>query len=257
MAAQAFRSLARQRRSLYKFQNKDIPKDILKDILLTTQRAPSGFNLQPYACMLVQDPTDRNALSAAMLGDNVRKVKEAPLIAVFAADLEPSKRVPAIQEMMATAGQSTADIQQLPLKLRFFGGEGHLAGVIRSGISTALTPFQPVPTYVPTIAWSYKSTMLAVSQYILAAESHGIGTLHFSWDFALTCPVAGSCVMEGFDESWVRHALDIPDRYSVPVVVASGYAAAENSQPPSPRLDPSQVFFGAKFGAPTSIFDEE
>ncbi|ETW02152.1 hypothetical protein H310_05725 [Aphanomyces invadans] len=241
MAAQAFRSLARQRRSLYKFQNKDIPKDILKDILLTTQRAPSGFNLQPYACMLVQDPTDRNALSAAMLGDNVRKVKEAPLIAVFAADLEPSKRVPAIQEMMATAGQSTADIQQLPLKLRFFGGEGHLAGVIRSGISTALTPFQPVPTYVPTIAWSYKSTMLAVSQYILAAESHGIG----------------SCVMEGFDETWVRHALDIPDRYSVPVVVASGYAAAENSQPPSPRLDPSQVFFGAKFGAPTSIFDEE
>ncbi|RQM23634.1 hypothetical protein B5M09_008610 [Aphanomyces astaci] len=145
-------------------------------VLHGLQRAPSGFNLQPYACVLVQDAADRNTLSAAMLGDNVRKVKEAPLIAVFASDLEPSKRVPAIQEMMRSAGQSTADIQQLPLKLRFFGGEGHLAGAIRNGLSTALTPFQPVPTYVPTIAWSYKSTMLAVSQYILAAESHGIGT---------------------------------------------------------------------------------
>ncbi|RLO00113.1 hypothetical protein DYB28_003508 [Aphanomyces astaci] len=189
-------------------------------VLHGLQRAPSGFNLQPYACVLVQDAADRNTLSAAMLGDNVRKVKEAPLIAVFASDL--------------------ADIQQLPLKLRFFGGEGHLAGAIRNGLSTALTPFQPVPTYVPTIAWSYKSTMLAVSQYILAAESHGIGC----------------CVMEGFDETWVRHALDIPDRYSVPVVVASGYPVDVDPSPAlSPRLAPSQVFFGGKFGA--AVLDQE
>ncbi|KAF0693223.1 Aste57867_15817 [Aphanomyces stellatus] len=237
--AQAFRTLARQRRSIRGYEKTAIPKDILQDILLTTQRAPSGFNLQPYACIVVQDTAQRELLSATMLGDNIRKVKEAPLVAVFAADLEPSKRVPAIQEMMTAAGESVADIHQLPLKLRFFGGEGHLAGAIRSGISAAFTPFQAVPTYVPTIAWSYKSTMMAVSQYLLAAESHGLG----------------SCVMEGFDEVRVRHALDIPDRYSVPVVVTSGYPKpVTDVPPPSPRLDPTQVFFDGKFGASAASF---
>ncbi|CAK4287036.1 unnamed protein product [Aphanomyces euteiches] len=243
--AQAFRALARQRRSVYQYQNKPIPKEILEDVLQTTQRAPSGFNLQPYACVVVQDPDERAQLSSAMLGDNIRKVKDAPLVAVFASDLgnvdmdvvkidvfpEPSKRVPAIQQLMETAGQSTADIHQLPMKLRFFGGEGHLAGLIRSGISAAFTPFQAVPTYAPTIAWSYKSTMLAVTHYVLALESHGIGT----------------CVMEGFDETRLRHALDIPDRYSVPVVVTAGYPV-ESTKPLTLRLDPNEVFFDGKFG---------
>ncbi|CAK4083986.1 unnamed protein product [Aphanomyces euteiches] len=229
--AQAFRALARQRRSVYQYQNKPIPKEILEDVLQTTQRAPSGFNLQPYACVVVQDPDERAQLSTAMLGDNIRKVKDAPLVAVFASDLEPSKRVPAIQQLMETAGQSTADIHQLPMKLRFFGGEGHLAGLIRSGISAAFTPFQAVPTYAPTIAWSYKSTMLAVTHYVLALESHGIGT----------------CVMEGFDETRLRHALDIPDRYSVPVVVTAGYPV-ESTKPLTLRLDPNEVFFDGKFG---------
>jgi nitroreductase len=177
-----------------------------------------------------------------MLGGNGRKLKEAPLVAVFAADLEPSKRVPAIQAMMHAAEQSPTAIQQLPSKLRFFGGEGYLSAGIRCLISSSASPIMPVPSYTPTIAWSYKSTMFAVSQYVYAAESHGIGT----------------AIMEGFDEIRLRHLLDIPDRYSVPVVIACGYPASEDGEDvdggqqkrQTPRLPLEELFFDGTFGQP-------
>lgn len=50
------------------------------------QRAPTGFNTQPYACVLVREQKDREKLAEAMLDSNARKVKEAPVVAVFAAD---------------------------------------------------------------------------------------------------------------------------------------------------------------------------
>lgn len=51
------------------------------------QRAPSGFNMQPYACVLVREQADRERISDAMLASNAVKVKQAPVVAVFAADI--------------------------------------------------------------------------------------------------------------------------------------------------------------------------
>ena len=48
--------------------------------------------MQPYACILVRDPKDREKLAEAMLATNGRKVKEAPVVAVFAADLGKRKK---------------------------------------------------------------------------------------------------------------------------------------------------------------------
>ena len=63
-----------------------------------------------------------------------------------------------------------------------------------------------------------------------AAEAHDVNT----------------CPMEGFDDTRVRRALDIPDRYSVPVVIAAGYAASIDDA--TPRLPYDQVFFKERFG---------
>ncbi|OQR98087.1 nitroreductase family [Achlya hypogyna] len=232
-AASAFRALAHQRRSVGRFLPKTVDHAVVHDILQSTRRAPTSLNMQPYACILVQDAAEREALSAAMLGGNVNKVLDAPLVAVFAADLEPSKRVPAVQHMLREAGAHPSSVQSLDAKLRFFGGEGHLAGGIRALISTAVSPLRPVPTYVPVTAWAFKQTMIAATTFTYAAESHGLATQ----------------LMEGFDDTRLRHALDIPDRYSVPVVVACGYPADANApRDPSPRLPSSELFFAGKFG---------
>jgi nitroreductase len=137
--------------------------------------------------------------------------------------------------MMYDNGDAAAAINNLPHYLRMFSGEGHLAGGIRSLISTAVSPLQAVPSMVPTIAWSFKQTTFAASAFLYAAQSYGLAT----------------CPMEGFDELRVRNALDIPDRYAIPVVVACGYPSPDNAQSspkPSPRLAPEELFFDGKFG---------
>jgi hypothetical protein len=46
--------------------------------------------MQPYACVLVREQADRERIADAMLASNAVKVKQAPVVAVFAADLGAS-----------------------------------------------------------------------------------------------------------------------------------------------------------------------
>lgn len=254
--AKAFREIARNRRSASRFKRDPIDAALVQDILETTRRAPSGFNIQPYAGILLTKEKDRELLSNAMLGSNVQKVQEAPLVMVFAADLEPSKRVPELQKLEHEAGvRSVESIANLPMHLSMFANEGALGAAIKLAMSSTMTSFRPVPSYAPTIAWAYKQTIFAASTFLLAAESHGLAT----------------CPMEGFDERRVKHCLDVPDRYSVPVIIASGY---HHHRPPeedqdqedqeqqeqhdhdpivqqktTPRFPLSDLFFSGRFGA--------
>ncbi|RLN72498.1 hypothetical protein BBJ28_00004555 [Nothophytophthora sp. Chile5] len=202
-----------------------VPDETLAAILRLTQRAPTGFNTQPYACVLVREQADREKLGEAMLDSNARKVKEAPVVAVFAADLGKA---------LAHDNGAPADFaNNLPHFVRLFSGEGKVAGGIRECISTAVSPLQAVPSYVPTMAWAFKQTTFAAATFLYAAQAHGVAT----------------CPMEGFDETRVRNALDIPDRYGVPVVICLGYEnPAAKPVKASPRLAPTEIFFDGKFG---------
>ncbi|KAG7397524.1 hypothetical protein PHYBOEH_000676 [Phytophthora boehmeriae] len=215
------------------FLTDPVPEQTLQEILKLTLRAPTGFNTQPYACVLVRKQADRERLAEAMMDSNVRKVKEAPVVAVFAADCEPTKRVPRLQKMLADSGAPTDFVHNLPHFVRLFSGEGMAASAIRAAIATALSPLQPVPSDVSTEAWAFKQTTFAAATFLYAAQTHGVAT----------------CPMEGFDQIRVRNALDIPDRYSIPVVVAMGYPnPAAAPAKPSVRLEPTEVFFDGKFG---------
>lgn len=149
--------------------------------------------------------------------------------------IEPSKRIPRLQELELTeGGKSQADVLNLGQAVRIFAGEGMLTNWVKCAISTVASPVTPVPAPVPTIAWSYKQTMIAASFYTLAATSHGLGT----------------CMMEGFDENRVKVCLDIPDRYSIPVIIATGYAQTSSSDTPrpSPRFERDELFYKDTFG---------
>ncbi|KAF4137323.1 Nitroreductase family, partial [Phytophthora infestans] len=210
-----------------------VPDETLKEILKLTLRAPTGFNVQPYACVLVREPKDREKLAEAMMDSNIRKVKEAPVVAVFAADLEPSKRVPRLQQLAHDNGASADFVANLPHFVRLFSGEGVVASGLRAAIATAVSPLLPVPSNVSTEAWAFKQTALAAATFLYAAQAHDLAT----------------CPMEGFDQIRVRNALDIPDRYGVPVVIALGHANPDaKPQKPSVRLDPTEIFFDGKFG---------
>jgi hypothetical protein len=60
-------------------------------------------------------------------------------------------------------------------------------------------------------------------------------------------------MMEGFDARRVKQILKVPDRYGIPMMVATGYeytGQGSNEQQRTPRLDKEEVFFGDTFGEP-------
>jgi nitroreductase len=88
---------------------------------------------------------------------------------------------------------------------------GFIPGIARalaSGFMATVSHLAPTPTLPSVESWSFKSTALAAQTLLLAATAHRLS----------------STPMEGFDQRRVRAALRIPDRYSVPLVIALGYA---------------------------------
>lgn len=168
-----------------------------------------------------------------MLGiGNQYRTKQASAVAVFLSDLEPSKRINRIHELEKDHRHPHYRAT-MPLLTSFLIGEGHAATMIKGIATQFLSAVQPMPDVEPVQAWSYKNTGLLAQTFVYAAESHDLAT----------------AMMEGFDPRRVKEILRIPDRYAVPLVVATGYEYEEEPEvEPTPRLDVSEVVFEDTFG---------
>ena len=186
-----------------------------------------------------------------MLGTgNQYRVKDCSALAVFLSDLQASKRIHRIYELEKNF-RHPGYLALMPLSTSFLLGEGHLATWAKQAaghvLSSGMIPQieQPMPCIESMQTWSAKNTALLVQSYVLAATSHDLAT----------------CVMEGMDARRVAEILCIPDdRYSIPMVVATGYDYFENNdkqQETTPRLDLEEVVFGDTFGAPLVLENEE
>ena len=117
-----------------------------------------------------------------MLGDNGRKVAECAAAMVFAADLHPSRRFARLSQMKSDAGDPIDVVTREMHALRLFTNEGPVSNAINCALNTALAPWRSMPTVVPTLAWSFKQSMIAASTFMYACESHGLDTFSpFSW----------------------------------------------------------------------------
>jgi len=243
-ASTAFRLLARSRKSTRRFDSKrQIPLAVMKDVLQTTLTSPSGFNLQPVQVIIIQAKDVKNQLAEnAMLGaGNQYRIRDASAVAVFLCDLEISKRLPRIIDLEKKSGMRHPDyLSTLPIAASFLTGEGHVATTLKQISSSIMSSMQPSPTIDSVKSWGYKNSSLMAQTYVFAAESHGLAT----------------CMMEGFDVSRAKEVLRIPDRYALPLMVATGYEYAEHgnlvveeNEQRTPRLRADEVFFGDTFGA--------
>ncbi|GAX18523.1 hypothetical protein FisN_10Hh278 [Fistulifera solaris] len=236
--AQVFRAIAHQRRTINRFQTgRCIPPETLQDILESTLRTPTSFNLQPTQVILVQNRgTLQELADHVMLGPrNQYRTQDCSAMAVFLADLQASQRISRILQL-EQGHRHPAYLSMLPLYTSFLLGEGHLATALKQGVTKVLSSSteQPQPQIEPIQTWSTKQTALMAQSLILAATSHDLGT----------------CVMEGFDGNQMKEVLRIPDRYHVPLVVAMGYEYEESSIQYTPRLPLKEVVFADTFGEP-------
>jgi len=179
----------------------------------------------------------KDALSEhAMMGPgNQFRVQQASAVAVFLSDLEPTKRVNRIQKLEKEYRHPNYRAS-FPLSTSFLIGEGHAANMIKGIATDWLSAVHPMPEVDPVKAWSYKNTGLLAQTFVYAAESHDLAT----------------AMMEGFDPRRTRELLRIPDRYAIPLMVATGYEYEEErggiEEKATPRLNVEEVVFSDRFG---------
>src|SRR4028118_2256167 len=73
-----------QRRAARAFKSDPIPEVILKEIFRLGVRSPSGYNLQPWRFIAVQDPESKQKLAACAFDQ--RQVVEAPTVLICLGD---------------------------------------------------------------------------------------------------------------------------------------------------------------------------
>lgn len=85
-----FFDVLKTRRSIRRFQNKEVEKEKIAKILEAARSAPSAGNLQAYQIFVVRNQKIKNRLTKAALEQDF--IAEAPLVLVFFADPERSAK---------------------------------------------------------------------------------------------------------------------------------------------------------------------
>lgn len=199
--------------------------------------------MQPTHILMVQCPEIKTKLADhAMLGiGNQYRVKDSSAVAVFLSDLEVHKRIDRIYELE----QNNRDpnyLATMPIASSFLTGEGHAATLLKQIATDVMSEIQPMPSIEPVQAWSYKNAGLAAQTFTLAATSHDLAT----------------CMMEGYDSRRAKDVLRVPDRYDIPIMVATGYEYEDPATfVPTKRLSMEEVVFGDTFGEPLDLSDDD
>ena len=151
-AAEAFRHVVMQRHAAAAFDaTRDVPEAILEDVMQLTQRAPSSFNIQPWTCVLVRSAAQRELVGRAALSEsNRRRVMDAPLTAVFCADLEPAHALPRVKAEAVARGKDARQVEDLELAVGYYATHGKLASLVKGVAANALSPVAPARVGVET-----------------------------------------------------------------------------------------------------------
>src|SRR5580698_10537370 len=175
----------RERRATPSFDGEPIPAHDIRKILEAGLAAPSGYNLQPWRFVVLQDPEHRKRLRAASY--NQAKVEEASAVIVACGDRDGWRK----------------DLDEM---LRM----GRAAGMPESYAAQAATS---VPAYLSSFshdqmtAWLNKQVMLAFTSMMLMAEVLGYDT----------------APMEGFEQGKVCETLRLPMSYWVVALLGIGH----------------------------------
>jgi nitroreductase len=173
-----------ERRATNHFLPDPVPQEYLDAILKLAAQAPSGYNLQPWRFIVVQDEENRKRLQKAAF--NQPKVAEAPVVVIAVGLKEEWKR--------------TADEV-------FQEGAKRGAGKLENVDKYKQSAFDFLGT-LPMEMWVNRHTMIAFTTMMLAAEAYGFDT----------------APMEGFDGAAVKRAFGLPDEAEVVALLAIGKA---------------------------------
>jgi len=184
-----YKEIVDKRRAVNFFDtDRQVPEELLRQMIDLAAKAPSSFNLQPWNLMVLQDAEAKARLRK--LAWDQPKVTEAPVTLIVLADTSGWREGHGIVEKnwseMLAAGMMKPEQRDW-----FLGAAASLYGWSTDA----------------SIAFAVKNTGFFAMALMYAATSLGLETHP----------------MDGFDHEAVRKAFNIPDSYWVPLLLAVGY----------------------------------
>lgn len=188
-----FKELADQRRSVNFFDpEKDVPEELLKEMVEIAAKTPSSFNLQPWSLMVIRDKAEKLRLQE--LAWNQPKVGEAPVMLIVLGDREGWKGghpfwEKNFQEMVKAGSMKEEQRQWLA---------DTCAGLYGGSEESRQ-------------AFACKNAGFFAMSLMFAAKSLGLDTHP----------------MDGFDHEGVRKAFGIPENHWIPLLLCVGHFRAD------------------------------
>jgi nitroreductase len=201
----------RERRSTPSFDGEPIPAADLRAILDAGLCAPSGYNMQPWRFIVVQQPEQRKRLRAASY--NQAKVEEASVVIVACGDRDGWRR----------------DLDEMLRLGRAGGMPESYAAQAEANVPGYLSSFSETQMQ----GWLNKQVTLATTQMMLMAEVMGYDT----------------APMEGFEQDKVCETLKLPLSYWVVSLLAIGHLKGPDKFDGG-RFEMSHTVFGEEYGKP-------
>lgn len=194
--------LVRRRRATPHFRPDPVPAAVIEAALRIAAEAPSGYNLQPWRFILVQDAAHRARLREAAFDQP--KVSEAPLVVVACAERDAWQDY--AEEIFATRAQRTGS---------------------KSGVEAAKKSALDFVNTLPREVWLNRHVMIGFTYLMLAFEALGYDTAPME---GFSAPAVREAV--GLPDGAVVVALlavghgagpepTHPGRLAVPVIAAS------------------------------------
>lgn len=221
-----FRKVVESRRSVRKFTDKKIPREVLESCIDLATMAPSSCNLQPWEFHVVQTPDTKRALVEACMSQNaattaaelivvVARTKNWSKIAKLNIEEWPQEKIP----------KHWKDFYSKGVPFTYWQGPFHSVGVIKKAFTSIAGIFNPIPrgpfTKSDMRVWATKSVSLAAENLMLAFRAHGFD----------------SCPMEGMDERRIRKLLALPRDAEIVMVVGAGERATDGVYFPRVKFD--------------------
>lgn len=189
--SQWFEDVVRRRRATPHFSDRTVPRAKIDRALRLASEAPSGYNIQPWRFLVLQDREARERLRVAAFGQE--KITEAPVVIVALADKVGWREN--LDEIFETkAKRQQTDIDEVD------GAQARAIEFIET---------QHLET------WLTRQVMISFTFLMLAFEVQGLNT----------------APMEGFDSEKVREQFKLPSSSVVVALLAVGYASKPSAHP--------------------------
>ena len=184
-----FKEVMDGRRAINFFDSeKDVPDNLIREMVGLASKTPSGFNLQPWSLMILRDQDKKERLKTHAW--NQEKITDAPVTMIVLADEQGwTFENPFVEKNFSQLVQS-----------------GEMAESQRDWFANAAATLYGA-SEERKVAFACKNTGFFAMSLMLAAKSLGLETHP----------------MDGFDIDGVRKEFKIPDNYWIMMLLAVGY----------------------------------